>query len=109
MPAILAESLRLLKPGGVAIHLEVPQRYEELSLWGQIRGTIEQDFNNEPNWRSAISLDFANAMTATGFDKVAAGYQDATSSPERGNAGFGDRNKGVFASWFVCSGQKPAA
>ena len=109
MPAILAESLRLLRPGGVAIHLEVPQRYDELPLWGQIRGAIEHDFNNEPNWRPAISLDFASAMTAAGFENVATGYQDATSQPERGNAGFGPRNKGVFASWFVASGQRPAA
>lgn len=109
MEAILAESLRLLKPGGIAIHLEVPQRYDEMPLWGQIRGAIEYDYNNEPNWRAAISLDFAAAMTAAGFADVATGFQDATSTPERGNPGFGSESKGVFASWFVASGRRPAA
>lgn len=108
MTAILAECLRLLRPGGVAIHLEVPQRYDDISLWGQVRGAIEYDYNNEPNWRAAISLDFAGAMTAAGFADVATGFQDATSLAERGNHGFGGESKGVFGSWFVASGRRPA-
>jgi hypothetical protein len=93
----------------VAIHLEVPLRYDDMPLWGQIRGAIEHDFNNEPNWRPAISIDYTSAMVAAGFGDVAAGYQDATSLPERGSNGFGGESKGVFASWFVASGRRTAA
>jgi ubiquinone/menaquinone biosynthesis C-methylase UbiE len=106
IPRILAESRRLLAPGGIAIHLEVPQRYESMDLWGRIRGRIEADYNNEPAWREAISADYDALMRQVGFDDVATGYQDATrGDPVRGGAGFGSTSKGVFASWFVVSGR----
>uniref|UniRef100_UPI0035CB858B class I SAM-dependent methyltransferase n=1 Tax=uncultured Sphingomonas sp. TaxID=158754 RepID=UPI0035CB858B len=107
MANILAESLRLLRPGGVAVHLEVPQRYEELDLWGKIRGQIEMDYNNEPAWKAAISVDFDAMLRAAGFAEVAAGFQDATSQPQRGGGGFCGESKGVFRSWFVVSGTRP--
>ncbi len=96
---VLAESRRLLRPGGVAVHLEVPQRYQTMDLWGRIRGRIEADYNNEPAWAAAISADYGAAMRAAGFCDVAIGYQDA------GASGFGDTSKGVFRSWFVASGR----
>lgn len=106
IPRILAESRRLLAPGGVAIHLEVPQRYEAMDLWGRIRGQIEADYNNEPAWRAAISADYDALMRQAGFTDVATGYQDAArGEPERGGGGFGQASKGVFGSWFVASGR----
>lgn len=106
IPRILAESRRLLSPGGIAIHLEVPQRYETMDLWGRIRGQIEADYNNEPAWREAISADYDALMRQAGFRDVATGYQDAArGDPERGGGGFGDVSKGVFGSWFVASGR----
>jgi len=104
--AILCESHRLLRPGGVAVHLEVPNRYETMPLWAKIRGEIEHDYNNEPNWKTAISIDYAAAMGAAGFADVVTGFQDSTSRPEPGNQGFGAENKGVFRSWFVTSGRR---
>ncbi len=106
IPRILAESRRLLAPGGVAIHLEVPQRYETMDLWGRIRGKIEADYNNEPAWREAISADYDTLMRQAGFRDVATGYQDAArGDPVRGGGGFGPTSKGVFGSWFVASGR----
>ena len=104
---IVDESFRLLKPGGVCAHLEVPQRSDDVSLWTMIRGEIEYDYNNEPNWKAAISADYTNLMRIAGFENVAAGFQDATRSAERGNDGFGAENKGTFRSWFVVSEVKP--
>src|SRR3546814_12477150 len=49
--AMMDECHRLLRPGGVVLHLEVPQRYAEMDLWGQVRGEIEASYNNEPNWK----------------------------------------------------------
>lgn len=106
IPRILAESRRLLAPGGIAIHLEVPQRYETMDLWGRIRGQIEADYNNEPAWRAAISADYDALMRQAGFADVATGYQDAArGAPQRGGGGFGQTSKGVFGSWFVASGR----
>ena len=104
---IIAESLRLLRPGGVAVHLEVPQRYENMDLWNRMRGRIEHDFNNEPAWKEAISADYAAALEIAGFDDVATGFQDSTARPVRDGGGFSDTSKGVFRSWFVASGRKP--
>jgi ubiquinone/menaquinone biosynthesis C-methylase UbiE len=106
---IVAESLRLLRPGGVAIHLEVPQRYEAMDRWNRVRGRIEHDFNNEPAWKEAISADYSLALDIAGFVDVAVGYQDSTATPTRAGGGFSDTSKGVFRSWFVASGRKPEA
>jgi ubiquinone/menaquinone biosynthesis C-methylase UbiE len=106
--AIMHESMRLLKPGGIAAHLEVPQRYDSVPLWTKVRGEIEHDYNNEPNWRPAISADYAGLLTAAGFIDVATGYQDAAQAAVPGNDGFSGTSKGVFRSWFVASGRKPA-
>ena len=100
------ECHRLLKPGGVVAHLEVPHRYDGLDLWAKVRAEMEADYNNEPNWKAATSADHGAVLKAAGFDDVRVGYQDATGSPEPGNRGFGPRSKGVFRSWFVASGVK---
>lgn len=106
IPRVLAESRRLLKAGGVAVHLEVPQRYETMDLWGQVRGQIEADYNNEPAWRAAITADYDALMRQAGFQDVATGYQDAArGDPAPGQGGFCSESKGVFGSWFVASGR----
>lgn len=105
--AIMKECFRLLKPGGIVAHLEVPQRYDSVPLWTRIRGEIEHDYNNEPNWRAAISADYANLLRVAGFDDVATGFQDAVGEAIAANGGFCAESKGVFRSWFVASGRKP--
>ncbi len=106
IPAMLSECHRLLRPGGVVLHLEVPQRYGELGLWTQIRAQIEARYNNEPNWVEATSADYRPLLSAAGFRDIAIGYQDAIDRAERGNQGFGQASKGVFASWAVMSAVK---
>ncbi|WP_439532353.1 class I SAM-dependent methyltransferase [Polymorphobacter sp.] len=103
---IMAESHRLLRPGGVVAHLEVPMRYEAMDLWGKIRGEMEYDYNNEPNWKAAISADYKAELVAAGFRDVETGYQAATAAPVKGAGGFSDTSQGVFRSWFVASARK---
>lgn len=103
---IMAQCHRLLKPGGVVVHLEVPNRYDELDLWGKIRGEIEADYNNEPNWKAAISADYRALLAQAGFADIAVGYQAATAAPVRGAGGFSDTSMGTFRSWFVASARK---
>lgn len=102
---ILAESRRLLRPGGVAVHLEVPQRIETMDLWGRVRGRIEADYNNEPAWEAAIGADYHALMRMAGFADPIVGYQDMCFAPRAGAGGFSDTSKGVFRSWFVASGR----
>ncbi|MBH0111380.1 class I SAM-dependent methyltransferase [Novosphingobium sp. YJ-S2-02] len=103
---ILTESHRLLRKGGVAVHLEVPVRYERLDLWSQVIAGIERDYNNEPAWKDATSADYEALMNAAGFEAVKVGFQDAVLGPDMSASKFGDESKGVFLSWFVTSGRK---
>jgi len=100
---ILAESRRLLRPGGVVVHLEVPQRLATMDIWGQVRGRIEADYNNEPAWEAAVSADYLALMTGAGFADVTLGFQDMCFAPNREANGFCQESKGVFRSWFVAS------
>jgi len=108
IPAIMAECLRVLKPGGIVVHLEVPQRYDSMDLWGKIRGEVERVYNNEPCWQVAISTEYDAVLRAIGFEEVAVGYQSATPHAVPGAGGFSDTSQGVFRSWFVVSGRKPS-
>lgn len=106
IPAIIAESYRLLRPGGVAVHLEVPTRYEQLDLWSQIRAEVEHDYNNEPAWRTATSIDYGALLGASGFRDPLVGFQDAVQNGAITESEFGSKSRGTFLSWFVASGRK---
>ncbi len=109
VPRIIAECMRLLRPGGVMVHLEVPFRADEASAHDLVRADYESRFNNEPFWMGAVSADLAGLATRAGFVDVKAGFQDAAfGPPQRGKpAGFGEVNKGGYKSWYLMSGRKP--
>ena len=106
VPNVTEEMHRLLKPGGVAVHLEVPLRYEDLDIWGQLICDYETRYNNEPFWTGAMKADLAGELTKCGFKNVAGGFQAASRKAEPGAGGFSDQNLGVFRCWHVASGQK---
>lgn len=108
VPKILAECRRLLRPGGLMVHLEVPQRYESMDLWGRIRGEIETHYNNEPFWRGAISLNFAAEFAELGFEDIRVGYQPGSFRAVRGQHGFSETPLNGPRDWFLASARKPA-
>lgn len=105
MANILAESKRLLRPGGIAVHLEVPLIHNFGDHWDELSAELEAQFNNEPNWRGALTADYGQTLKGLGFTDVKVGYQstafDARSAPKI----FKDTSDGVFRSWFVTSGR----
>lgn len=101
---IFAEARRLLRPGGVAVHLEVPLEIED-TAWAELSAELEAEYNNEPYWRGALSADFAALMQAAGLKDVQAGYQATAINARAGERSFGPDSRGVYASWFVTSGR----
>jgi ubiquinone/menaquinone biosynthesis C-methylase UbiE len=109
--AILAECFRVLRPGGVTAHAEVPARVEVMTPWEQLRSGYEGWYNQEPFWNALTELDLAGLAAAQGFAEVAQGFQQ-TASDGRRDAGvkrFVPVAEGVMdlGNWFVMSARKP--
>jgi SAM-dependent methyltransferase len=102
---ILAESRRLLRSGGIAVHLEVPLLHSSEDLWSELSDELEAQYNNEPNWRGALSADYGSLMREAGFHDVVTGYQATAFNARGGPHHFGQSSEGVFRSWFVTSGR----
>ncbi|MEE3625367.1 class I SAM-dependent methyltransferase [Nitrospirillum sp. BR 11752] len=102
---ILAESRRLLRPGGIAVHLEVPLLHTLGDIWQELSSELEAQFNNEPNWRGALTADYGQLMRAAGFTDIRTGYQATAFNGRTAPRKFGDTSDGVFRSWFVASGR----
>ncbi len=99
---ILAESYRLLAPGGMMVHVDQP-RFDGADAWGTFLQENETFYNNEPFWRKYRSIDLEAAAIAAGFapadvsldiltaDVVRQSQNNETLSPEaaaRRRAGF---------------------
>lgn len=72
---ILAESVRLLREGGVVVHLEVPNRFEHLDPVHRAMSLWEQCYNAESNLEDVATADFEGLLRARGCMAVRAGYQ----------------------------------
>lgn len=107
MKNIFAECHRLLRPGGVMIHLEVPLRAEDLTPFEELIGDFEARYNNEPFWAGLAGADLAQLGRDAGFTEVAADFQDARIKADRNDEpGFGKPNKGAYRSWYIVSGRR---
>jgi ubiquinone/menaquinone biosynthesis C-methylase UbiE len=105
MANILAESKRLLRPGGIAIHLEVPLIHSFGDHWEELSAELEAQFNNEPYWRGALTADYGAMMRGASFTDVRVGYQSTAFDARSGPKIFKATSDGVFRSWFVTSGR----
>ena len=65
-PAILKESRRLLAPGGLTVHVDLPQ-LDEIDPYRRFIYTNETEFNNEPFWTPYRLMDLPSLMRQAGF------------------------------------------
>lgn len=104
---IFEECFRLLRPGGVMAHLEVPVRYEHLGVWEQIRADWESQVNNEPYIAGMARMDLAAMVEKAGFKDVAAGYHWQVPGFIPGKSGFetegGPGGTLKIGSWYFVS------
>ena len=69
MRAIFRESYRVLKPGGIVLHVEQPQYAPEMPLFEQAMRDWDAFYNNEPFWSTMHELDIDGFMVDAGFDR----------------------------------------
>ncbi len=68
MQAIFAESYRLLRPGGVVLHVEQPQYTPDMPLFEQAMRDWDAFYNNEPFWSTLHEIDLDAKLVEAGFD-----------------------------------------
>ena len=69
MPMIFAETERLLKPGGIVLHVEQPQYSDEMPLFEQAMRDWDAFYNNEPCWTKMHEVDLDAWMEKAGFSR----------------------------------------
>lgn len=67
MPKILAECRRVLKPGGLLLHVEQPQYGPDMPLYEQFIRDWDAYNNNEPFWSAMHGVDLKQVMAEAGF------------------------------------------
>ncbi len=65
---ILSECWRLLRPGGLVLHLDVPYQPGRMPLIKQVTNHWQVRHNGEPFWTGFAELDMKQEAIAAGFD-----------------------------------------
>lgn len=113
MPMIFAESRRLLKPGGIVLHVEQPQYSEDMPLFEQAMRDWDAFYNNEPFWTKMHEIDLDDWMIKAGFakDELIHGGVAAVVDPDVFPSAAEDTEQedyGRKAAWHVIGARKSA-
>ncbi|WP_199315551.1 class I SAM-dependent methyltransferase [Aerosakkonema funiforme] len=65
------EIYRMLKPGGLTLHIEQPQYSEDMELYEQFIRDWDAYYNNEPFWSKMHDIDVKELLTKAGFKEEA--------------------------------------
>ncbi|MFB2978784.1 class I SAM-dependent methyltransferase [Microseira sp. BLCC-F43] len=68
---IVEEIYRMLKPGGLNLHIEQPQYTEDMDLYEQFIRDWDAYYNNEPFWSKMHDIDVKKLMLQAGFKENA--------------------------------------
>jgi SAM-dependent methyltransferase len=68
--AMMRETYRLLAPGGLTLHQDVPLRLEDKTMVEVVAKAWDVRFNNEPYWLTYGREDVAADLAAAGFPDV---------------------------------------
>lgn len=68
--AMFNESYRMLKPGGICLHQDLPLDYSKLDTFEKVELSYDKWFNGELYWRDYAESDCASMFEKAGFDKT---------------------------------------
>ncbi len=67
LPKVLSEACRVLKPGGLTLHLEQPQYDESMPIFEQFMRDWDAYNNSEPFWTAMHGIDMQQALINSGL------------------------------------------
>ena len=91
---MFAESRRLLRPGGICIHQDIPLRFDRLDEFLQAEYAYDQWFNAEPHWLEYARCDCEEMMLQAGFEQEHIAVENL------------EQSDGSFR-WYAVTGRKP--
>jgi SAM-dependent methyltransferase len=110
MRAIFAETYRLLRPGGVVLHVEQPQYRPDMPLFEQAMRDWDAFYNNEPFWSRLHEIDLPARMVEAGFQKDALIHDGVTAVVDKeifpDAADEETEDYGRKAAWHVIGARK---
>ncbi|HWU04379.1 MAG TPA: class I SAM-dependent methyltransferase [Novosphingobium sp.] len=68
MRQVLRESHRVLRPGGIAVHVDICRHSDAVAPLDQALRDWDGPYNNEPFWTRFRDIDLAAEMVEAGFD-----------------------------------------
>lgn len=71
MPRLLKEAYRVLKPGGLILHIEQPQYGPDMPVFEQFMRDWDAFNNNEPFWTAMHGVELDDVMEDAGFPRDA--------------------------------------
>lgn len=89
---ILEECWRLLRPGGLVLHLDIPYHAHRMPLVKQATNDWQVLHNGEPFWTGFVELDMPAELAKAGFDPASL---------------FADYDSAGPATYFFFGGRKP--
>jgi ubiquinone/menaquinone biosynthesis C-methylase UbiE len=104
MVKIFHESRRLLRPGGVAVHLEIPFQAVEANEFEKFIWLWEQYYNSEPNISGVVNGDLAGLAKSAQFQEVNLGYQDIPQAGGKVSRLHARPRRGALTQWLIVSG-----
>jgi SAM-dependent methyltransferase len=110
MRDIFAETHRVLRPGGVVLHVEQPQYASGMPLFEQAMRDWDAFYNNEPFWSALHEIDLDASMVKAGFAPADLIHGGVTAVVDRDvfpdAADDSSEDYGRKAAWHVIGARK---
>ena len=106
LPRIFAEAHRLLRAGGLTVHLEQPP-YRGIDPFEQFMRDWDGRFNNEPFWSALHETDLPALLVKCGFGAGHVFESRCSALPPQ-QSGTQQEDFGRAPSWYVVGAWQPA-